>query len=279
MARQQRNIKQDVDAVVARVETVLPPPASWLTPTGYPDLARCILDSVWSTGVNYGGVKNVIGRYAALPGYSPSNDSKQLAAVIDGAGGPAAFADEVNNYQRTSTRNGILKAQAIREAAQVMIDHVIFTTDDLKSRHTAQTAAFAGTETAWKAIRGQGSGITWTYCQMLAGIEGVKPDRMIRRFVATALEIRSVDADYAGQLVTRAALRLAEKHGAGAVTLGRLDYAIWSYEREVNAQRARARRSQPKEATGQKESRAITRMNQALATTEAALPTSPAETT
>jgi hypothetical protein len=133
-----------------------------------------------------------------------------------------------------------------------MINHKIFTTHDLRNGHAAGTAAFVGTETAWKAIRGQGSGITWTYCQMLAGIKGVKPDRMIRRFVAMALRIRSVDADYAGQLVTRAALKLAEKHGAEAVTLGRLDYAIWSYQRKVNAQRAHARRSQPRKPPGRK---------------------------
>jgi hypothetical protein len=40
---------------------------------------------------------------------------------------------------------------------------------------------------AWLAVPGQRSGISWRYLLMLAGIPEVKPDRMIRRFVADAL--------------------------------------------------------------------------------------------
>ena len=39
----------------------------------------------------------------------------------------------------------------------------------------------------WTALPSQGSAITWHYAHMLAGTQGVKPDRMIRRFVAKAL--------------------------------------------------------------------------------------------
>jgi Helix-turn-helix domain of resolvase len=47
----------------------------------------------------------------------------------------------------------------------------------------------ASVELAWRGVVGQRSGITWHYVQMLAGISGIKPDRMITRFVADAPEL------------------------------------------------------------------------------------------
>jgi hypothetical protein len=38
----------------------------------------------------------------------------------------------------------------------------------------------------WMGLTGQSSGLSWDYVRMLAGLEGVKPDRMLRRFVAGA---------------------------------------------------------------------------------------------
>jgi hypothetical protein len=55
-------------------------------------------------------------------------------------------------------------------------------------REAAEDAGrLAVVEAAWRAVPGQRSGITWQYVQMPAGIPGVKPDRMICRFVADAL--------------------------------------------------------------------------------------------
>jgi hypothetical protein len=77
----------------------------------------------------------------------------------------------------------------------------------------------------WTAIRGQGSGLSWGYFLMLTGTEGVKADRMIRRFVADALtrEEREISQDDAHQLVTEAATLLG-------LSVSQLDFAIWLYQ-------------------------------------------------
>jgi hypothetical protein len=72
----------------------------------------------------------------------------------------------------------------------------------------------------------QGSGLSLEYCLMLSGLPGVKADRMIRRFVATALGLPNelaISADDAGTLVRKAARRFDVDERV-------LDYAIWRFE-------------------------------------------------
>ena len=60
---------------------------------------------------------------------------------------------------------------------------------------------------------------------MLTGLQGVKADRMVRRFVADALgeDEHAVSQLDARTLVTEAAARLN-------VDVSQLDYAIWLYQ-------------------------------------------------
>ena len=94
-------------------------------PPGYPDsLALCVIDAIWSMGVKYEGVINVVRRYGAWvteQGWSTDRRSTgDLVTDIDAIGGPAAFADLVRNHSRTSTTNGVLKADAVRQAASAL---------------------------------------------------------------------------------------------------------------------------------------------------------------
>lgn len=79
---------------------------------------------------------------------------------------------------------------------------------------------------AWRAVPGQCSGITWHYVQMLAGIPGLKPDRMICRFVADALGMPR------GAVATGFALRTLT---AAAVEMGmsptEFDHSVWQSQR------------------------------------------------
>jgi hypothetical protein len=61
---------------------------------------------------------------------------------------------------------------------------------------------------------------------MLAGVPGAKPDRMICRFVADALELprRSVGTEFAYGIVTAA----AKEMGTSATAL---DHTIWRWQR------------------------------------------------
>jgi hypothetical protein len=81
-------------------------------------------------------------------------------------------------------------------------------------------------EASWRKVSGQSSGITWHYMQMLAGIPGVKPDRMICRFVADALGLprRAVTSRFALEILTAAAKEMD-------MSPTDLDHAVWQWQR------------------------------------------------
>lgn len=215
----------------SHVRATIPGLTKMQPPPGYPDsLGLCVLDSIWSVGVRYSGVTNVLGRYEELRGIRAHTDSaNELLGVIKKVGGPSAFADKMKNHQRTSSRAGILKAQAVQEAAAALVKHRVNTCSDLaKMVPTAQGDTL---EHEWRAIPGQRYGITWTYLQMLAGMEEVKPDRMIRRYVASAVGAKTVAQTYAADLVKEAAICLG-------VSLRLLDHAIWQYQRGLRKTRS-----------------------------------------
>jgi hypothetical protein len=205
---------------------VLGDPAGWAMATTYVSLALAVIDSLWSIGVRYTGVRNVIARYRAFRlrngGDADQDTPADLAHIIDAAGGPEAFAEIVANRQRTSSRNGILKAEAVRFATEVLVDAGISVPADVAAATPEQ---LMDVRSRWTAIRGQGSGLSWEYFLMLTGRQGVKADRMVRRFVADALncdeqEITQADAH---QLVTEAA-------GLLGLSVSQLDFAIWLYQ-------------------------------------------------
>ena len=80
----------------------------------------------------------------------------------------------------------------------------------------------------WLGQPGQRSGTSWRYLRMLTGQDDVKPDRMVRRFVARALGFgenaeTSVSEDKSVDLICDA----AEAFG---VSQRILDHEIWNYE-------------------------------------------------
>lgn len=215
-----RTLRDPVDRLVDHVN-VLGDPAIWASPEPYESLAVAVLDSVWSLGVLYSGVLNVLARYRTArraEGVDPTRDTPHdLVAFIDKSGGPDAFAAVVRNRQRTSASGGILKAEAVRLAAAVLVAGDMQTPTDLASAEPEQLEAL---REQWTSIRGQASGLSWDYLLMLTGVQGVKADRMIRRFVADALGVDeiAISAQDARMLVTAAAARLG-------VGISDLDYA------------------------------------------------------
>ena len=201
-------------------------------PGGYRDgLALCVVDSVQSTGVRYSSVEKVIARYRAHrrgQGGDPNRDGvPQLLATFEELGCPDGWSQEIGNGNRTSTHAGApLKATAIRDAAQSLADERIETTASLLVA-AEDITRFTRVEATWRAVAGQRSGITWHYMQMLAGIPGVKPDRMIVRFVADALGLprRGVTPGFALEILTAAA------RGMGMSPTD-LDHAVWQWQRK-----------------------------------------------
>jgi hypothetical protein len=84
---------------------------------------------------------------------------------------------------------------------------------------------------AIRKIPGQGSGLSYAYFRILAGNQdGVKTDRMVTRFVATALGVPSVTPELAGQLVRNVSASLRTEFPSLMPSV--LDNKIWKYQRK-----------------------------------------------
>lgn len=200
------------------------------TPPGYPNsLALCVLDAVWSLGVRYGSVENVLDRYRSwvrdvAGGDADRRDAHQLVEDIAVAGGHVRFAEDVvDNRARTSSRSGILKAEAVQLAAAALDELGVSTIDQFQRRYDDPEV-----EAAWRAVKGQRSGISWHYLRILAGVQDVKADRMICAFVEQVLD-RAVGPAEARELVVAAHEHLRGDHPK--VDLRTLDHAIWTHQR------------------------------------------------
>lgn len=172
-------------AVARAMLTECGPLSSWEAPTGYPSsLALCVIDSIQSVGVKYAGVEAVVQGYRQHRGAeaAATDGTPELLEVFDHLS-VDGFAATIGNQNRAwSRKSAPLKAAVMKRAAETHLDHGVRTTRDLRAHSGVQ-----GLEQAWRALPGQRSGITWRYLLMLAGDKNVKPDRMVRRFVASAL--------------------------------------------------------------------------------------------
>ncbi|WP_078315387.1 hypothetical protein [Mycobacterium sp. D16Q16] len=199
-------------------------------PPGYPDaLALCVVDSIQSTGVRYPSVVGIIDayrRHRRAQGGDPDSDGvPELLSTFEELGGPAGWAKAIGNRHRTSTHAWApLKATAVRDAARVLAAENVTTTAAL-CEAAGDKPRFAEVEIAWRGVVGQRSGITWRYLGMLAGLPGVKPDRMICRFVADSLDLpHGVTSVFAAAIVTAAADQMC-------ISPTDLDHGIWQWQR------------------------------------------------
>ena len=223
-------------AMVLSVEALLGDPDSWDTPGGYDSVGLAMIDAVWSIGVRYQSVENVIARYRAerLAGghHAEADRPQDVRRFIEAAGGPEGFALRMRNRQRTSSRNGILKAEAVLREARILEDERVAVPVDLTG---AGEERLEHLRARWSTVPGQASGVSWRAFCMLVGLAEVKPDRMIRRYVATALgrsAETAVGVEEARDLVMATAVHLG-------ISPRELDYAIWSYQSQ-SAQRSSA---------------------------------------
>jgi hypothetical protein len=159
----------------------------------YRSLPFCIIDAVFSLAARYSSTRNAVIRFCNVEGLqrlrqhgSPYPDTgeqysvSQLVEFLSGYDDYRQIAAEVfDNRQRTSTKNGILKAEAVHSFARVLLHyHVNYFQDIPKVISSAQF------ESDIRNIPGQTYRTSLKYFFMLAGEENmVKPDRMILRFI------------------------------------------------------------------------------------------------
>lgn len=194
----------------------------------------CAIDSVFSIGIRYTNVINIVSRVCRkmniIKAYEKEKQSSVttswfLKQISDKT--PEDLASHLfESRHRTSPKNGILKAEAVVRFMQVLTQFGVEHLEDVSK--VTDSVAF---ERAIKAIPGQTSGICLKYFLMLAGdSELIKPDRMIIRFLESALN-RPVSLHEAVGLVRRACDEL--KHKYDFMTPKILDNLIWQYQRSL----------------------------------------------
>jgi hypothetical protein len=218
---------------IAEALEILGDPAEWKMPDGYKNsLALCVMDSIWSIGIKYQTVVRVLDRYLEQRGFGGIRDAQKCAdgpsdflEWVKGLNAHEKAADEVslrlkNGNKTSSAHNAVLKSEAVIQACQILQSMNVESTFDLISR-------IDEVKPHWLyEVPGQRSGISWRYLLMLSGSPGVKPDRMVLRF----LERIGVDAS----IVTAEDFVeiIVQKINLPHINATAVDHRIWSVERE-----------------------------------------------
>lgn len=159
-------------------------------------LSLCVIDAVFSIGARYSTTTRtahdyaravklrdpllLAGRASSVFGTAHEGPLTRLVSRIDAQGVERWAATELANRQRTSTRCGVLKAQAARDYSE--------TSSTPKWRPSATSRSqpstrLANIEAELARVPGHGKhGVRLGYLWMLAGDDHtVKPDRMVLR--------------------------------------------------------------------------------------------------
>ncbi len=200
----------------------------------YHSLPLCIVDSVFSIGANYTSTKNTVTsvcKYFDLENFRPYGSLhlpresqvgiKHFLDLFPDDDDISIAKNIFNNQQRTSSKNGILKATATLKFASVMKDHHIDKFQDLDFEKLKDI------EIEIKSIPGQRSGISFSYFLMLAGDNSqIKPDRMVLRFLSQCTN-STFDSYQATEAITLVAKMLQSDYPE--ITPRLLDHEIWKY--------------------------------------------------
>ncbi len=205
--------------------------------TFYKSLPVCIIDAVFSIGVKYQSVEKAEKTFIE---YFNLNISRTLPIVneytindfIRDMNAFASFEDAAvigfNNRQRTSSVNGILKAEACYRVAEVFKKHNINTLEDF-NKYANKPMLDADI----LKVRGQGSGIMLKYLYMLAGdANEVKPDRHMVNFMKKVfphLTMSTKDHPEIKKIIEETVLELKPKYPQ--LTERFLDVLIWDHMR------------------------------------------------
>lgn len=218
--------QSDVEALVVACREQLGPQSEWFRPDGYPNsLALCIIDSIQSTGAHYTSVRNVVNRYKEFRGGAAATDgTADLLASFDQFGGMREWAAAVGNFKPASTKQGAsLKATVMHDIAKKLHDAGIRTATQFREHGELRDDnedSRGELKKLWTSAEAQRSGITFEYALILAGLPGVKSDRMVMRYVANATSRGDLTPTTCAGLVRDAADHL----GVDAAVL---DHTIW----------------------------------------------------
>lgn len=202
----------------------------------YKSLPLCIIDAVFSIGVKYTSVMKAEENFISYFNlnidrtYPLKNKEYTIDQFIKDMNTFSSFDEAATtgfkNKQRTSSRKGILKAEACYLVAKVFEGHKINTLDDFRKytdRHTLDKDILS--------IKGQSSGIMLKYLYMLAGdSKEAKPDRHMANFIRGIYPHISMSTKHHDEIKTImkdavASLRTTYPN----LTVRFLDYLIWEH--------------------------------------------------
>jgi hypothetical protein len=212
----------------------------------YQSLPLCVIDAVWSIGVLYKGVQDVVERYCEHFGLREFRDGQTDLLSVESQESITEFIDKYNEYgverftheiyqnrQRTAPTNGILKSEAVLMFAKVLQYHKVEHLQDVV--RVVNDRSF---ESDIKLVPGQKSGVSLAYFFMLTGSENrVKPDTRVMAFLEDCLN-RTVKTSEAEPLLQAAVSLLKPKYTHLMPRL--LDHVIWQYQRTLKTPRKNA---------------------------------------
>lgn len=228
----------------------------------YHSLPLCVVDSVYSISIRYQTVLGIVNRFAhhaKIKLHRPYGSeftikSEQYTTTSFNYDYGALTPDEMAKdifvgRQRTSSKNGILKAEAVLKWMNLLEKHGIETFQDLDSAHQSyQDSIIQGKSTVGdrllsfendiKKIPGQKSGISLGYFYMLSGsMDRVKPDRMVMRFLERCFPGPRLTPKDALAIIRSLVIELNDNHNTSNLTLRELDHAMWKFERNQSQTR------------------------------------------
>jgi hypothetical protein len=206
----------------------------------YQSLPLCIIDAVFSIGVKYGQVENVVCNVAKVTAWDTFRPYGSKFPAIEKQKTVSDLLDDIGKHQDTRktlfNNRGyanpsatkvprIQKADLVCRFADVLKQKKIETFQDL-----ANYAESEALDTELCMLPSLQSGIIVRYFRMLAGVENqVKPDRMIQRFIKVSIG-ESLNADAAATLIQNTCVILKTKFPL--LTPRLLDHEIWKFQRQ-----------------------------------------------
>jgi len=205
----------------------------------YSSLPLCVISAVFYPRVKMAAVRNTVAHYCEhyhlpllrqdLAQVPPRDQQQPVGALIRNieAVGSERFATEiVHNRQRTSTRSGILKAEAVLRFARVLFAHGIEFFQDIERAvhdHGLQI------QTEIRAIPGQSKGISLRFFYALIGEEQfIIPTLWLHRYLRRVCGHEFTDAQVR-ETIARVVDNLRGRYPH--LTPRRMDNFIWNFER------------------------------------------------
>jgi len=201
----------------------------------YSSLPLCVIDAVFSIGIKYSAVINVINRYCynfsietersdrmLLPDIKKQQSIKTLISLYDEFGLEFMTNKIFKNKNRTSPKNGILKSEAVYYFAQVLHKYDVNFFQDINKIKNSESF-----KKDILSIAGQGSGTSLQYFFMLAGDSNfVFPSRNLIAFFYFILQ-KNISPEKSIDLLQDCCKILRKTYPD--LTLRQLDYAIYEY--------------------------------------------------